>query len=252
MIQENTTITERYDPNNLKFGIDQYPDKEPDRYLNDFFNVENITDSFTFLFTNFYSAHEKYPMEQIWEPLLNNFHFHEREEFSKNLWDYTFSLVNREISTPGKKGKEIIKIPQVRKLYISMAVEFIKLFLRSHLIRQDGFQTREEYEKAVSENYGYYFMDVACHEFAIGKTFPLSGRLKVLDQNTIEIYGVQNAIMGMEDDNGELYDFEVDKYNYRKFRERFGRLMGDRIFFEFMVTNVIGPNHAQGKILSSS
>ena len=172
------------------------------------------------------------------------------KSFRRDLSSYIFSEINREISTNGKKGKEIIKVPKVRKFYISMVVEFIKLFLRSHLIRQDEFQTREKYEKAVNENYGYYFMDVACHEFAIGKTFPLSGRIKVFEQNTIEIYGVQNAIMGMEDNNGEEFDFEVNKGNYRKFREKLERVMGDRIFFEFMVTNVIGPNHAQGRILS--
>jgi hypothetical protein len=252
MLPEIKKFSNGLDPQKSKDGIDRYPDKEPDRYLNDIFNVDNITEHLTAIFTQLYLVHEKNPMEQLWEPLLNSFLYHEREEFSKDLRKYIFSEIAREISTNGKKGKERIKVPQVRKFYISMVVEFIKLFLRDHLIRQDEFETQEEYDKAVLREYGYYFMDVACHEFAIGKTFPLSGRIRVFDQNTIDTYGVQNAIMGIEDDNGEEFDFEVDKVNYKKYKEKFERVMGDRIFFEFMVTNVIGPNHAQGKILSSS
>jgi hypothetical protein len=78
----------------------------------------------------------------------------------------------------------------------------------------------------------------------------LSGWLKCFEQNPIEIYGIQNAIMGMDDDNGETYDFEVDKANYRKFKKKVERVVGDRIFFSFKVTNVIGPNHTQGEIIS--
>jgi hypothetical protein len=66
----------------------------------------------------------------------------------------------------------------------------------------------------------------------------------------IEIYEVRNAIMGMDDDNGEPYDFEVDKANYRKFKKKLKRVIDDKIRFEFKVTNVIGPNHTQGKIIS--
>ena len=129
-------------------------------------------------------------------------------------------------------------------------VEFIKLFLRNHLIRQEEFKTFGEYEKAVSDNYGYYFLDITFHEFAIGKTFPLSGRLKSFEQDPIEIYGVQNAIMGMEDIYEEMYDFEVDKANYKKFKSKLNRFINEIICFEFMVTNVIDPNHTQGEILS--
>ena len=83
MIQENITKPERYDPNNHEYGIEHYPDKEPERYLNDFFNVDNITEHLTSIFTHLYLVYEKNPMEQLWEPLLNSFLFHEREEFSK-------------------------------------------------------------------------------------------------------------------------------------------------------------------------
>jgi hypothetical protein len=244
------TGNKRYDPHNHEYGIDNYPDKEPDRYLNDFFNVQDFTEYLTNIMTQLYHNYMEYHMDQLWEPLIYSFHFHEREWFSKDLREYIFSIIGNEIKTNGKRGREKIKVPKVRKLYISMAVEFLKLFLRSHLIRQDWFQTKEEYEKAVSEKFGYFFMDVACHEFAVGKTFPLSGRIKIFEQNTINIYWVQDAIMGMEDDNGEEFDFEVSKGNYIRFKRKLERIMGDKIFFEFMVTEIKGPNYVHGKILS--
>jgi hypothetical protein len=56
--------------------------------------------------------------------------------------------------------------------------------------------------------------------------------------------------MGMDNDNGGIYDFEVDKANYRKFKKKLERAIDDKIRFEFKVTNVIDPNHTQGEITS--
>jgi hypothetical protein len=182
--------------------------------------------------------------------VVNSFHLQEREEFSKNLWKYAFRIVERELYFHGQESSEEIAMSMIRRFYVPKLVEFMKLFLRNHLIRQEEFNTREEYEEAVKRNYGYYFLDIACHEFAVGKTFPLSGWIRSFEQDPIEIYGVQNAIMGIEDDNGEEYDFEIDKANYRKFKKKALRIIDDRIFFCFKVTNVIDSNHAQGKIIS--
>ena len=98
-------------------------------------------------------------------------------------------------------------------------------------------------------------LKLRCHEFAIEKTFTLRGYLRHFEQDTTEIYGVQNAIMGMEDYYNELYDFEVDKANYRKFRKKLDRVMDEYINFKFRVTRIqspnqnLGPNYTQGKIL---
>lgn len=248
MLKENQSLLQNLPK--IKYSIDTYPDKEPDRYLNDFFKVNNINDHLLAIFTQLYYVHQKLPVDLLWEPLLENFHYHERKEFSQDLRSYIFLVINREVSTQSRKGKEIIKVPTVRKYYISMVVQFIKLFLRNHLIRQDEFNTQDEYEQAINRKYGYYFLDIAFHDFAIGKTFPLSGRIKCLEQDTIDILGRQNAIMEMEDDNGESFDFEIDKSNYNMFKKKLEKVMMDRIFFIFEVSNVVNLNHTQGKIKS--
>jgi hypothetical protein len=56
--------------------------------------------------------------------------------------------------------------------------------------------------------------------------------------------------MRIDDDNGESYLFEIDKANYRKFKKKLERVVDDRIFFTFEVSNIIGPYHTQGKIIS--
>jgi len=55
--------------------------------------------------------------------------------------------------------------------------------------------------------------------------------------------------MGIEDDNGEEYDFEIDKTNYRKFRKKAESLIGDRTWFTFKVAGVVDSNYAQEEIL---
>lgn len=83
----------------------------------------------------------------------------------------------------------------------------------------------------------------------VGKTSPLSGPVRSFEQDPIEIYGRQDVIMGIEDDNGEEYDFEIDKTNYRKFRKKAESLIGDRTWFTFKVAGVVDSNYAQEEIL---
>jgi hypothetical protein len=249
MLPETKKSTAIYYPNKEKYGYNHYPDKDPDIYLNDFFRTKYIAAAFTNLFSTLYSGYKKYHQDQIREILLNSFHFQEREEFSKDLWRYTFKIVERELYFHGKESDEELDMSMIRRVYVPKLVEFMKLFLRNHLIRQEEFTTLQEYEEAVNRNYGYYFLDIAFHEFAIGMTLPLSGWVKTFEQDPIEIYGVQNAIMGIEDDNGEEYDFEIDKGNYRKFKKKALRDIGCRTFFTFKVTKVVDLNHAQGKIM---
>jgi len=53
-----------------------------------------------------------------------------------------------------------------------------------------------------------------------------------------------------DDDDGEEYDFEIDKANYRKFKKKALRIIDDRIFFNFKVAGVIDSNYTQGEIIS--
>ena len=252
MIPKNENKIERYDPDEYKFSISPYSEDDPTRYMNYFFNTITITKDLNDLFTALYPKYLDYNPDQILDILIEGFPYDKRKEFSVNLRSYVFDLVEREINLHDKKSVKKTKMSYMRKHYIPKLVEFIKLFLRGHLIRQEEFNTQEEYEQEISNNYGYSYLDIACHKFAIGKTFSFIGWLIYLEQDPFDRFGILNPFIGIKDIRDRLFYFEVDKENYRKFRERFGRVMGDRIFFEFMVTNVIGPNHAQGKVLSSS
>lgn len=193
---------------------------------------------------------KKYHQDQIRVKLLKNFLFQEREEFSKNLWRYAFKIVERELSFHGEENDKELDMSMIERSYGPKLVDFMKFFLRNHLIRQEEFKTQGDYERAVKDSWGYYFLDMTCHELAIGKTFTFSARLKSFEQDPIEIYGVRNAIMKVENNNCELFRFEVDKANYEKFYKKFDGYMNDMICFEFKVTDVIDRNHTQGKILS--
>src|SRR5664280_1653849 len=152
MLPEIEKSNEIYYPNKLKYGYNHYPDKEPDIYLNDFFRTKYISALLTNLFTSLYSSYKKYHQDQIRDLLLNSFHFQEREEFSKNLWRYTFRIVERELYFHGKESNEELEMSKIRRFYVPKFVEFMKLFLRNHLIRQEEFNTKEEYEEALNRN----------------------------------------------------------------------------------------------------
>ncbi|MCU0474328.1 MAG: hypothetical protein MUC93_13365 [Bacteroidales bacterium] len=64
------------------------------------------------------------------------------------------------------------------------------------------------------------------------------------NQNIVILDDIMEAI------KEELYDFEVDQVNYKKFNKKLDGYMNDMICFEFKVTDVIDQNHTQGKILS--
>ncbi|MBE0674354.1 MAG: hypothetical protein IH591_06805 [Bacteroidales bacterium] len=235
--------------NNLpstKYMIYLYPEKEPERFLNEFFNVSDINTYLTSIFKKLYLMHPERPTKLIWEPLLKKFLFHEKEEFSNRLEEYILSNISKEMLTNTRSSE---RIPfQMIDSYISKVVRYIMLFLRNHLIRQADYNSQDEYESAISGGDGYYFLDIACNDLGKGRTYQLSGRLIEFEQDPIEIYGIQNAFLVFEEDNYEKYDFEINKGNYRRLRKKLDKYLGDRIAFTFTVTDVISPNHTQGRI----
>lgn len=255
MILKKEITNEANAPKNINFNIETYPDKEPERFLNDFFKTEDFTNFLTSLFISLFGSYPKSPMERLWEPLLDKFGYEERNYFSKNLWDYVFSIITDELSTNGEKGRELITVPKVRKFYLSLAVDYMKLFLRNHLLRQEELATSGKYIESVDGFCGYFFHDIACHELGIGKTFVLRGHLRSFEQDTNEIHGVQNTFFVVEDYSKELYTFEINKRNFKKFQKVLEREIDSEISFKFNVTRIVSPNlfldknETQGELL---
>lgn len=255
MILKKETAYEANAPKKINFNIETYPNKEPERFLNDFFKTDDFTNHLTSLFTSLYGSYPNSPMERLWEPLLDKFGYEERNYFSKNLWDYVFSIISDELSTNGKKGRELITVPKVRKFYISLVVDYTKLFLRNHLLRQEELATSGKYIESVDGYCGYFFHDIACHELGIGKSFVLRARLRSFEQDSNEILGVQNAFFAVEDYSKELYTFEIDKRNFKKFQKVLEKEIDEEISFKFNVSRIVSPNlflaknETQGEII---
>jgi len=247
----------RYDPYENKCEIKHYPESKPERFLNDFFHVTNIDGYLRHIFSTLYADYLNYDPDQIRDFLFEQFHFQDREAFSNNLWQYVLSTVKNNKASLGKESKEKQDLDVLKVIYISKLVDFFKLFLRAHLLFQVDYDSAEEIEHW-KENYdGYYFIDVAFHEFALGKTFNLRATLQYIEQDPNEQYGVQNFIMGVKARNGETYDFEISKENYRKLRKELLRFMGTDFNFKFKVENIpslsiIQDDHCvKGKILGA-
>lgn len=132
--------------------------------------------------------------------------------------------------------------------YISKVVTFVTLLLRNLLILQEEFSRQGDYEEALYRGWGFSFLDITCHELVIGRTIRVSGTLIECEQDPIEILGVQNAFLVLEDNDSEKYDFEIEKGNYRRLKKELEKNLGDRLSFDYTVMNVLSSNHSQGRI----